>query len=487
MAVPYQSGFESLEDELVEQSLPVEGTIPDWLSGSLIRNGPGKFDIDGEPIAHWFDGLAMLRKFTISGREETIEYTNRFLQSQAYRDALQGGKPPGFGTGSGGLLQKIIALLTTATDNTNANVARRGDRFEALTETPDRIAFDPVTLETLGTIEYDDDLSGHLTTPHPQYDAARGESINFLTEFSLQSSYHVYRLPDDEPTRECISSIDVDEPAYMHSCGLTENYVILPEFPFVIHPLSLLRPKNRNKGFIEHFEWKPEQGTRFIIIDRWTGEVIAEPRTEGFLAFHHPNMFERGSATSEGKAEAEEIVFDTVAFDDPSALDALYLNDLRSQSADAQPTGELRRYRLPLDESGLGSTAVKTIYTEGISLPRIADGYARRDYRYVYGTANQRIPAVERPNRLVKVDVRTGSTQTYTAQHLYFGEPVFVPYPGDDVEDEGVVLSVALDTQIDCSLLLLLDGATFDEIARAKLPHHLPFDFHGQFFPYVDR
>jgi carotenoid cleavage dioxygenase-like enzyme len=45
-----------------------------------------------------------------------------------------------------------------------------------------------------------------------------------------------------------------------------------------------------------------------------------------------------------------------------------------------------------------------------------------------------------------------------------------------------VVLSVVLDADAGSSFLLMLDAATFEEIARAEAPHHVPFGFHGQFF-----
>lgn len=41
-----QLGFTDLEEEIMLDDLPVQGKIPEWLSGSLIRNGPAKFDLD---------------------------------------------------------------------------------------------------------------------------------------------------------------------------------------------------------------------------------------------------------------------------------------------------------------------------------------------------------------------------------------------------------------------------------------------------------
>jgi beta-carotene 15,15'-monooxygenase len=49
--------------------------------------------------------------------------------------------------------------------------------------------------------------------------------------------------------------------------------------------------------------------------------------------------------------------------------------------------------------------------------------------------------------------------------------------------DRGVVLAVALDREAERSELLVLDGETMTERARAPLPHAVPFGFHGRFFP----
>jgi carotenoid cleavage dioxygenase-like enzyme len=45
-----------------------------------------------------------------------------------------------------------------------------------------------------------------------------------------------------------------------------------------------------------------------------------------------------------------------------------------------------------------------------------------------------------------------------------------------------VILSVVLDAAAGTSFLLVLDAASFAEVARARVPHHIPFGFHGQYF-----
>ena len=44
---------------------PYPGCVPAWLSGRLLRNGPGMFEIGDTKYNHWFDGQALLHSFTV--------------------------------------------------------------------------------------------------------------------------------------------------------------------------------------------------------------------------------------------------------------------------------------------------------------------------------------------------------------------------------------------------------------------------------------
>lgn len=58
------------------------------------------------------------------------------------------------------------------------------------------------------------------------------------------------------------------------------------------------------------------------------------------------------------------------------------------------------------------------------------------------------------------------------------GEPQFVPKPGCDAEDDGVVLSqcVGADGK---AFVLFMDAASWHELARAQLSYSTPYKFHG--------
>ena len=44
-----------------------------------------------------------------------------------------------------------------------------------------------------------------------------------------------------------------------------------------------------------------------------------------------------------------------------------------------------------------------------------------------------------------------------------------------------MLLSVVLDGAAGATFLLVLDAQTLGEIGRARVPHHIPFGFHGQY------
>lgn len=63
------------------------GKIPDWLEGTLIRNGSGIYQIGETEMYHLFDGLSVLHKFEIGGGKAT--YQNRILRSDTYTQSTE--------------------------------------------------------------------------------------------------------------------------------------------------------------------------------------------------------------------------------------------------------------------------------------------------------------------------------------------------------------------------------------------------------------
>jgi beta,beta-carotene 9',10'-dioxygenase len=473
-----QLGFTTLENELVVlDGLFVRGKIPSWLSGTLIRNGPAKFEVGRQKFNHWFDGLAMLHKFSFT--DGKVLYANKFLNTRAYKKAKESGKISfsEFATDPcRSIFSRVSAMFSRQfTDNTNVNITRIANKFIAMTETPIPVEFDPRTLETVGVMDYNDDddnrISGQVTTAHPHFDFSKNETINYMTHLSRESSYNIYRISSGrkQQQRELIASVKVNEPSYMHSFGLTEHYIILVEFPLVINPLDILVS---GKPFAENLLWKPEKGTKFTIVDRTNGRVVGSYQSEPFFAFHHVNSFE---------TENNGIVVDIVAYPDSTIVRSLYLDVLRGDIPGSIPASQLRRYYI---SPSSGSVEFKVLHDDMLELPRINyRKYNMKDYDFIYAAGTYSVGNFT--NRLIKIDVKNRNSRVWTEKGCHPGEPVFVPRPDsvqEEEEDDGVVLSVVLDSNKGNSFLLVLDAKSFEEVARAEVPHHIPFGFHGQYY-----
>ena len=459
----FMPGFRSLDTELSEHDLPVEGTVPAWLSGTLLRNGPGKFEGDGVRLRHWFDGLALLRKYDFSDGE--IQYSNRFLRTEAYEDALAGRPTGQFATDERGL-SKLRGWLSRLgppepTDNANVHVARIDGDFVAQTEVPRWRTFG-ADLGTREPFVFEDLLDPDMITAHLVADPHRNEHVGHAVSFGRTHEYQLFRIPDGTRRRELIASITTESPAYVHSIGVSGDRIALVETPLRIDILRALSPFT--EGFFELLDWKEGVDTRIYVVDRDTGRIVTEPTVGPFFTFHTINAFDDG----------DDLVLDLVAFADDTIVDALELATLESEGFAAAPPGRFVRLRIGPD----GAVTRRQLYDGGIELPTVRADRQTRPYRYAYGQATDR----EGANGLVKVDTERETATEFWQRGLYIEEPIMVPRPGGGAEDEGVVLAPALDTDAEASVLLVLDAATLDELARARVPHHNPFGFHGRFF-----
>jgi beta,beta-carotene 9',10'-dioxygenase len=264
-------GFESLEEEVRLESVPVTGTVPAWLQGSLVRVTPALMDGAGKTVKHWFDGAAMLNAFGFG--DGSVSYASRFLDTDYLQDARNGEFDFGFGADPCRSLFKRVTSMNDVFrfDNANVNLQELGRRYIAMTETPLPVEFDPKTLATLGKPKWPDkQADGQVTTAHPHYDFARDEMVNYTTHFGPRTTYRVYAAGQVGGKRRLTGSLLVKKPGYMHSFGMSERYVVLAETPLLVNPLSMPLSK---KAFIDNYEWEPERGTRFIVVDRHTGEL----------------------------------------------------------------------------------------------------------------------------------------------------------------------------------------------------------------------
>ena len=464
----YELGFGRTEQEIEVDDLSVSGTLPEWLTGTLIRNGPGTFQVGDQRYRHWFDGHAMLHKFSF--QKGKVSYANKFLETKAHKAAMESGRIvyTEFATDPcWSLFGKARAIFSPQiTDDAKVNVAKIEDKYFALAETPIQVHFDLETLKTVGVFNFEDRLPGQMTTVHPHFDFDNRIVYNNVVRYNAISRYNIYQLTGGKVTR--VASIPVSKPAYLHSFGMSQNYIFLTEFPLFVNPISLLLWL---KPYIENFKWNPGKGTRIWVVNRFTGEVVGKYQSDPFFAFHHVNAFET----------KDEVIFDIVAYEDSSILKAYYLDRLRDEHLEL-PFGKLRRYHLPLKGKRATYEVISDVCME-LPVFDYRNYVLNSDYRYVYAVGINPMQRQGFYNQIVKVDIETRQDISWFEKDCFPGEPVFVNRPDREGEDDGVLLSVVLDANKGKSFLIVLNAHDLSEIARADIPHAVLFGYHGAYFP----
>lgn len=338
---------------------------------------------------------------------------------------------------------------------------------------------DPVTLEPIELFIYDgpgfSNPGSTLTSAHPGI-GPNHEVYNYILDFQAEPPvYQVFAIEADGRGR-ILANITDAPPAYIHSVSSTENYVIQ-----IIWQSDLGPPPEEGAPILDFIQpWDPERRTLFYLIDKKNGGVVAKYTAPAFFAFHEVNSFEDG----------EDIVIDLAVFPDNSWLENARLVHLRkvgpnNPNSDIDLAARFRRFRLgsfrsPQENDDLEAKIELEIPFDigNIELPRINDNYHHKPYRYAYG-----VHTVKKGffvDSIVKIDIETQTTKLWVPESNHLpSEPIFVARPGCDDEDDGVLLTVAMDSAISRSNLVVIDAKSMEELGRAKMPIAMGYGFHG--------
>ncbi|KAI4337498.1 hypothetical protein L6164_015907 [Bauhinia variegata] len=477
----------SIPQERWEGELVVEGQIPRWLNGTYLRNGPGQWQIGDYKFRHLFDGYATLVKLQF--QNDRLIAGHRQIESEAYKAAKKNKKicyrefsevpkPANFLAYMGELANLFSGA--SLTDNANTGVVKLGDgRVVCLTETQKgSIVIDPDTLDTLGKFEYTDSLGGLIHSAHPI--VTDSEFLTLLPDL-IKPGYLVVRMEPGTNERKVIGRVDClggPSPGWVHSFPVTEHYVIVPEMPLRYCAKNLLKAEPTP---LYKFEWHPESKGYMHVMCKASGNIVASVEVPVFITFHFINAYEEKD--EDGRVTA--VIADCCEHNaNTTILDRLRLQNLRSfNGEDVLPDARVGRFIIPLDGSAHGKLEAALEADEhgrGMDMCSINPNFLGKKYRYAYACGAQR--PCNFPNTLTKLDfVKKKATNWYDEGSVP-SEPFFVARPGATEEDDGVVISI-ISEKNGGGYALLLDGSTFQGIARARLPYGLPYGLHGCWVP----
>lgn len=230
--------------------------------------------------------------------------------------------------------------------------------------------------------------------------------------------------------RTLLASIRFDNLPYVHSFGVTPNYIVLP----VTHKMSTPMPVRPTLlGNIQ------EGWMGLKIVDK-SGKVhhFDLPEDQQFYHVHIVNSFDTNGS-----------------FPDSSAKEAIMASS---------------------SDMALGVGARSDFF-------RINPKYTGLAYCFVYATQWWHDGENYANMAIVKHDICSGENTYWSRPDVCVGEPMMIPAVDAGAEDAGVITFVALDGKKEKSIFVTLDAASMKEINIAELEVFIPFTAHGQYFP----
>ncbi|XP_050439619.1 carotenoid isomerooxygenase-like isoform X3 [Adelges cooleyi] len=511
-----------------------KGKIPKWLTGSLLRNGPGCMSVGEFEFKHLFDNSALLHRYAhhcimmtlvsmvyrisvFSNRfafdNGTVTYQCRFLKSNTYKQnhAAQRIVVTEFGTRAcPDPCQTIFHRFANVfnwnfdeTDNAMISIYPIGDEYYALTEFPVMIRIDPKTLETLDNVNIAKKMGIVHHTAHPLL-ASNGDVYNLATIPKIDGPYYgVVRFPRCDPeTGQQHSGADgmFDKmhvvalvkcrwplhPGYMHTFGMTEHYFVVVEQPLSVSIPTALVNRFNGEPLSSALKWFPDHPTLIHLISRVDGQTVTTYEAESFFYLHIINQYENN----------DSVVIDICCYRDPAMLDCLYIKELQNLNKNPDYAAMFRsrplRFMLPLTGQKNGGRLAaqhpfvwpEALCDLGCETPRINECRAGIKYRFFYAISSD--VDAKNPGTIIKVDTVNKKCITWCERNVYPSEPIFIASPNAEDEDDGVVMSSIVWGGTEHQRrtgVLVLDATTLKELGRVTFDTESPVPkcLHGCF------
>jgi len=337
----------------------------------------------------------------------------------------------------------------------NTNIIVHGGKLLALWEAGPPHELDPRTLETRGVYDFDGQLQGPMTA-HPKIDPDTGELLFFgYSPFPPYLRYYVVSA-DGKITRT--EEIEVPVPTMMHDFIATRDQVIFMVFP------ATFRFENFASG--APIRWEPELGTKIGVMPRnGTSADVRWFETNPCYVFHPMNAY----------SENGQVIADVCRFDRLPLFDGAEVNDMINGGS-----AKLTRWTLNLND---GTLKEKQLDDSPAEFPRLDERYAGLRYRYGYSNGRCGVPTDGGFfNAIFRYDHQTGKKHVCDFGSAGFpSEPIFVPRSARSLEGQGYLLSVVYREPENRSELVILDAENIEHkpLASVKLPHRIPYGFHG--------
>jgi len=476
--------FGPVREESTVTELPVTGTLPDFLDGRYLRNGPNPV-VDPDPGRyHWFTGTGMVHGLRLEDGAARW-YRNRYVRNAATAHAL--GETPKPGPVHANFDFSPNTHVIGHAGRTFAIVEGGGYPYELTDE-----------LDTVGSCNFDGTLPGAYTA-HPLLDPATGElhAISYYYGWGSKVQYTV--VGRDGRVRKIVN-IDVGGSVMMHSFSLTERSIVIYDLPVTFDsgaaagmvPKAVARPFAAIAGAMQNrptpkalanainkratsettvsfpYAWNDKRPARVGVMDRNDdGRHVRWFDVEPCYVYHPFNAYDD---VGSGDGGANKIVLDVCRHP------RMFATDRRGPNEGA-PTFD--RWTIDLNA---GKVIEERLDDRGQEFPRVDERLTGRRHRYGYSVGFE--TGVNNTGAVYKHDMVGGGTeQRVFGPGRAADEFVFVPSSATAAEDDGVLMGFVYDASTDRSELHVIDAGTLETTATVALPVRVPHGFHGSWVP----
>ncbi len=450
----FQGNYAPIDFETSLSDLPIAGELPRGLDGTLFRNGPNPQFAPPDPQQHhWFMGDGMIHAFML--RDGKASYRNRWVRTDKWQaeHAANRSLAGGFGGASG----QDVPFAATGVANTN--IVWHAGRLLALEEAHLPFELDPATLATRGVQNLDGALEGPFTA-HPKIDPVTGELVFFgySTTGPLSSGMTSGTIGRDGRVKR-FERFEAPYCSMVHDFAMTQHHVLFPVLP-------LSGSMQRAMAGKMPYAWEPELGGHIGVMQRDRGVAsLRWFRADNCFVFHVLNAWEDGNS----------LMADVMQYGEPPLFP-------RADGGVPNPAATRAKLVCWTLDLQAGTDSFKQTEIDDMSgeFPRLDErrtGLVNR-----FGTFVGKRRGEGGLDTIVWLDLIAGRRAAFTLPDGDgVSEAVFVPRHAGAPEGDGWLLSVAWRNAMRCSELLVLDTDAIDRgpVATVRLPHRVPFGFHG--------
>jgi carotenoid cleavage dioxygenase-like enzyme len=443
--------------------LPViSGKIPSGLRGTLYRNGPARLERGGVHMGHWFDGDGAILAVHFSDAGAKAVY--RYVQTASYKEEAAADKLlyGNYGmTAPGNFWDRITKGVKNVA---NTSVLALPDKLLALWEGGKPYALDLQSLETRGEEDLNGLTDGLPYSAHPKQDGKTGEIFNFGTTPGLNATLNVYKSSASGRIVQK-AAYQIDGVPMLHDFVLAGQYLV-----FCIPPirLNLFPVITGLSSFSSAMEWQTKLGTKILVIDRQTLEVVSRSETEPWYQWHFSN----------GYVDGGSVIVDLVRYEDFTTNQ--YLKEIGTGEIHNPVVSTLWRVEINPQTGKIISN--QQILDRHCEFPIVPQQQVGQNSPSTYLSIQR--PGVDTSKEIFGAIARfepksNKLTIADCGENRYPSEPIYV----QDSENPELawILTVVYDGNSDSSEVWVFDSDRLDDepVCKLELPSVIPHSFHG--------